>query len=216
MRGTPHDGLYTLDTLNLDGGVKPELMATDNASHSDMAFGLYKMLGFPFAPRFRDLADQRFWRTDLPGGEVPAGIRATGGHRPQQGQPEAHRDTLAGHRVAGSLITNQVRAADLLRMLGREGHPAPPGQAFAAYGRIDKTMHLLADRLTGLGLVLNAVVLRNTRYLDVAVAQLRVEGPGACARCATRTPPRAPMTSTREAGLQVSAWSDPSPPFLSN
>ncbi|MEV7533535.1 Tn3 family transposase [Streptomyces hydrogenans] len=26
-------------------------------------------------------------------------------------------------RVAGSLITNQVRAYDLLRMFGREGHP---------------------------------------------------------------------------------------------
>lgn len=47
-------------------------------------------------------------------------------------------------RVAGSLITNQVRAYDLLRMFGREGHPTPLGAAFAEYGRIDKTMHLLA------------------------------------------------------------------------
>nr|WP_208026385.1 Tn3 family transposase [Streptomyces sp. Tu 3180] len=67
VRGTPRDCLYTLDTLlNLDGGVKPEMVATDNASYSDMAFGLYKMLGFRFAPRFRDLDDQRFWRADLP------------------------------------------------------------------------------------------------------------------------------------------------------
>lgn len=51
VRGTPRDSLYTLDTLlNLDGGVRPEMVATDNASHSDMAFGLYKMLGFRFAP----------------------------------------------------------------------------------------------------------------------------------------------------------------------
>lgn len=28
-------------------------------------------------------------------------------------------------RVAGSLVTNQVRAYDLLRMFGREGHPTP-------------------------------------------------------------------------------------------
>ncbi|MFF1278245.1 Tn3 family transposase [Streptomyces marokkonensis] len=27
---------------------------------------------------------------------------------------------------------------------GREGHPTPLGAAFAEYGRIDKTMHLLA------------------------------------------------------------------------
>lgn len=97
------------------------------------------------------------------------------------------------------------------------------GAAFAEYGRIDKTMHLLAlvdpvddtyrrlmnrqltvqesrhrlaraichggrgqirqaycegqeDQLAALGLVLNAVVLWNTRYLDAAVAQLRAEG----------------------------------------
>ncbi|GAB3003334.1 hypothetical protein GCM10023080_081380 [Streptomyces pseudoechinosporeus] len=50
VRGTPRDSLYTLDSLlNLDGGVKPEMVATDNASYSDMAFGLYKMLGFRFA-----------------------------------------------------------------------------------------------------------------------------------------------------------------------
>jgi hypothetical protein len=46
--------------------------------------------------------------------------------------PPAHRkireqwpDML---RVAGSLVTNQVRAYDLLRMFGREGHPTPLGQ----------------------------------------------------------------------------------------
>jgi hypothetical protein len=32
------------------------------------------------------------------------------------------------------------------------------------------------DQLAALGLVLNAVVLWNTRYLDAAVAQLRIEG----------------------------------------
>ena len=48
-------------------------------------------------------------------------------------------------RVAGSLVTNQVRAYDLLRMFGREGRPTPLGQAFAEYGRIAKTLHLLAS-----------------------------------------------------------------------
>ena len=47
-------------------------------------------------------------------------------------------------RVAGSLVTNQVRAYDLLRMFGRDGHPTPLGQAFAEYGRIAKILHLLA------------------------------------------------------------------------
>jgi TnpA family transposase len=46
-------------------------------------------------------------------------------------------------RVAGSLVTGQVRAHDLLRMFGREGRPTPLGQAFAEYRRIAKTLHLL-------------------------------------------------------------------------
>ncbi len=33
-------------------------------------------------------------------------------------------------RVAGSLVPNQVRAYDLLRMFGRDGHPTPLAQAF--------------------------------------------------------------------------------------
>ena len=46
--------------------------------------------------------------------------------------------------MAGSLVTSQVRAYDLLRMFGRDGHPTPLGQAFIEYGRIAKTLHLLA------------------------------------------------------------------------
>ena len=47
-------------------------------------------------------------------------------------------------RVAGSLATGTVRAYDLMRMLSRDGHPSRLGQAFAEYGRIAKTLHLLS------------------------------------------------------------------------
>jgi TnpA family transposase len=126
-------------------------------------------------------------------------------------------------KVVGSLATNQAWAYDLLRMLGRENRPIPLGHAFAEYGRIAKTEHLLRvvdpvddtyrrqmnrqltvqesphklardvchgkrgtihqaywdgmeDQLGSLGLVLNAIVLWTTRYIDAAVAQLRAEG----------------------------------------
>jgi Tn3 transposase DDE domain len=114
-------------------------------------------------------------------------------------------------RLAGSLVTGTVRAYDLLRTLSRDGRPSALGQALAEYGRIAKTLHLLAyvdtddsyrrqigaqlniqesrhqlarrifhgqrgelrqryregqeDQLGALGLVLNAVVLWNTRYM---------------------------------------------------
>lgn len=142
--GTPRDSLHILDALlNLDGGVKPEMVATDNASYSDIVFGIFKILGYNFSPRFKDLDDQRFWRATLPGVE-------TGTYGPLEplARNRVNLNRVITHwpdmlRVAGSLVTNQVRAYDLLRMFGREGHPTPLGQAFAEYGRIAKTEHLL-------------------------------------------------------------------------
>jgi TnpA family transposase len=46
-------------------------------------------------------------------------------------------------RVAGSLTTGQIRAYDLIRMISRDGRPTGLGNAFAHYGRIFKTLHLL-------------------------------------------------------------------------
>lgn len=222
--GTPRDSLHILDALlNLDGGVKPEMVATDNASYSDMVFGLFKILGYNFSPRFRDLDDQRFWRATMPGVETGTygAVEDLARNRVNLNKVITHWPDML--KVAGSLVTNQVRAYDLLRMFGREGRPTPLGTAFAEYGRIAKTEHLLRvvdpvddtyrrqmnrqltvqesrhklardvchgkrgtihqayrdgmeDQLGALGLVLNAIVLWTTKYIDAAVAQLQAEG----------------------------------------
>ncbi|MBN6058608.1 Tn3 family transposase, partial [Nonomuraea sp. RK-328] len=143
--GTPRDSLYILDCLiNLDAGPKPEVVTTDQASDSDMVFGIFSMLGYRFAPRFADLGDQRFWRADLPNGSTgDYGVLEVIARNKVNTKKVLTQwpDML---RVAGSLVTNQVRAYDLLRRFARQGHPAPLGQAFAEYRRIDKTMHLLS------------------------------------------------------------------------
>ncbi|MFF8382536.1 Tn3 family transposase [Streptomyces kanasensis] len=222
--GTPRDSLHILDALlNLDGGRKPEMVATDNASYSDMVFGLFKILGYNFSPRFRDLDDQRFWRATMPGIETGTygAVEDLARNRVNLNKVITHWPDML--KVAGSLVTNQVRAYDLLRMFGREGRPTPLGAAFAEYGRIAKTEHLLRvvdpvddtyrrqmnrqltvqesrhklardvchgkrgtihqayrdgmeDQLGALGLVLNAIVLWTTRYIDAAVTQLQAEG----------------------------------------
>ena len=222
--GTMRDSLHILDTLlNLDAGPKPDMVATDTASYSDIVFGLFRMLGYRFSPRIADLSDQRFWRADLPG--APSGdyglVNGLARNKVNLDKIRAHWPDML--RVAGSLVTHRVRAYDLLRMLGRDGHPSALGQAFAEYGRIAKTLHLLAlidpvdegyrrsvhrqltvqesrhrlarkifhgqrgelrqsyregqeDQLGALGLVVNAVVLWNTRYIDAAVDSVRTAG----------------------------------------
>ncbi|MDE3722809.1 Tn3 family transposase [Nocardiopsis sp. N85] len=221
--GTPRDSPHILDALsNLDGGREPEMVATDDASYSDMVFGLFKILGHNFSPRFRDLDDQRFWRAAMPGvgtGTYGA-VEDLARNRVNPNKVITRWPDML--RVAGPLVTNQVRAYDLLRVFGREGRPTPLGAVFAEYGRIVRTEHLLRvvdpvddtyrcqmnrrlavresrhrpardvcdgkrgtihqvyrdgmrDRFGALGLVLNAIVLWTTKYIDAAVAQLRAE-----------------------------------------
>ena len=195
--GTMRDPLHILDTmLNMDAGPKPEMIATDTASYGP--------------------------------------LNALARHRVSLAKIREHWDDML--RIAGSLVTSQVRAYDLLRMLGRDGHPTALGQALAEYGRIAKTLHLLAfadpadeayrrtvhrqltiqesrhrlarkifhgqrgelrqayregqeDQLGALGLVLNAVVLWNTRYTDAALGRLRGNGQEVASGDAARLSP---------------------------
>lgn len=101
-------------------------------------------MGYRFSPRIADVGGTGFWRADVPG-------RPAGDYGPLNAiaRNKVNLDRIVTHwpdmlRVAGSLVTNQVRAYDLLRMLTRDGHPTPLGQALAKYGRIAKTLHLLA------------------------------------------------------------------------
>ena len=138
--GTVRDSLYVLDAiLNRDGGPRPEVVITDTASYSDIVFGLFAICGYQFSPRIADISDSRMWR-----------IATTASYGPFDELPR-HRirlDRIRSHwpdmlRVAGSLITGQVRSYDLIRMMSRDGRPTGLGEAFAHYGRIFKTLHLL-------------------------------------------------------------------------
>jgi TnpA family transposase len=102
------------------------------------------LLGYQFSPRIADLSDQRFWRLEVPG--VPPGdygsLNALARHKVSTARMTAHWPDM--QRVAASLAMGTVRAYDLLRMLGRDGSPTPLGHALADYGKIAKTLHLLA------------------------------------------------------------------------
>jgi TnpA family transposase len=139
--GTVRDSLYVLDLLlNIEGGPRPEMVVTDQASYTDIVFGLFRILGYQFSPRIADLTDTRFWRVD-PAADYGS-LNSIARSKVSLGRiRESWPDML---RIAGSLHTGTVRAYDLLRMLSRDGKPGRLGQAFEHYGRIAKTLHLLS------------------------------------------------------------------------
>ena len=108
---------------------------TDNASYTDMVFGLFRMFGMfglfgssatSSPPRIADLGDTRFWRVDAGADYGP--LNALARRRVNLARVgESWPDML---RVGGSLnTTGTVRAYDLIRMLSRDGHPSRLGRA---------------------------------------------------------------------------------------
>ncbi|WP_078625105.1 Tn3 family transposase [Streptomyces californicus] len=138
--GTLRDSLFILDALHhRDGGPKPETVITDTASYSDIVFGLFAICGYQFSPRIADIGDARLWRTHASADYGP--LQDASRHTVRLDRVRAHWGDML--RVAGSLTTGEVRGYDLIRMLSRDGRPTGLGDAFAHYGRIFKTLHLL-------------------------------------------------------------------------
>ena len=177
--GTLRDSLFILDAIhNRDGGPRPEVVITDTASYSDIVFGLFAICGYQFSPRIADITDtppvanrprRRLWP-----------VRRAPRHRIRLDRIRAHWPDML--RVAGSLITGQVRAYDLIRMISRDGRPTGLGEAFAHYGRIFKTLHLLQ-------------VLHDESYRRMIGSQLNLHESRHCAR-ATH-PPRPARAAAR-------------------
>ncbi|ROQ65243.1 TnpA family transposase [Streptomyces sp. CEV 2-1] len=140
MPGTLRDSLGILDAMfNLDGPVRPEIVITDTGSYSDLVFGLFAICGYQFSPRIADISDARLWRLDMAKDYGP--LQPVSRQRVQVERIRQNWEDML--RVAGSLQTGKVRAYDLLRMMTSGDRMTGLGDAFAHYGRIFKTLHLL-------------------------------------------------------------------------
>ena len=141
VSGTVRDSLHVIDEIySQDGGQRPDIIVTDTASYSDLVFGLLELLGFSYRPALADMPDQRGWRIDAAADYRPLDVVARG--KVDVARICTHWPDIV--RVVASIHTGSVRAYDVVRMLQRDGHPTPLGEAIAHYGRIFKSLHILA------------------------------------------------------------------------
>jgi len=61
-----------------DAGARPEVIVTDTASYSDIAFGLITLLDFDYRPQLADLPDAKLWRIDQAANYGPLNKAARG------------------------------------------------------------------------------------------------------------------------------------------
>jgi TnpA family transposase len=141
VSGTPRDSLHLVDLIyRQEAGRRPEVIVGDTGSYSDMVFALLRLLGFDYRPQLADLPDAKLWRIDLAAhyGALDDAAR---------GRIDLDRVRLNWGdicRLVASVHTGAVSAHDVIRMLAPGGKATQLGDALAHYGRIFKTIHVLA------------------------------------------------------------------------
>ena len=141
VSGTVRDSLHMVDVIfGLDGGDLPAVVVSDEGSYSDLVFGLLELLGISYRPALADLPDQKGWRINPAAGYGPLNTFARG--KIDLGKIRRNWEDVL--RVVASIYTGTIRACDVVAMLQRDGHPTALGEAIAMYGRIFKSLHILA------------------------------------------------------------------------
>ena len=138
--GTLRDSLVLLAVvLEQQTELKPTQIMTDTGAYSDVVFGLFRFVGHRFCPRLADIGGTRFWRID-PQADYGK-LNAISQHRLKLQRITPHWDDML--RVGGSLLQGRVPATGIMRTLQVGDNPTRLAQAFAEFGRVEKTLHSL-------------------------------------------------------------------------
>jgi len=136
---TMREATYVLDGLLYQDAPEIKEHYTDTAGYTDLIFGLFTLLGFRFAPRFRDLPDQTLYRARK---GVDYGVLA----------PTLKKDIRANlimehwddlNRIAASLKDGHIRPSILVSKLQSMQQQNPLQQALQELGRVAKTLYIL-------------------------------------------------------------------------
>jgi TnpA family transposase len=138
--GTLRDSLVLLAVvLEQQTELEPFRIMTDTGAYSDVVFGLFRLLGYRFAPRIADIGGVRLWRID-PKADYGDFNRLACYKINTKVITQQWDDLL---RLVGSLKLGRVSPSRIMRTLQVGDRPTKLARALAEIGRIDKTLHLL-------------------------------------------------------------------------
>jgi TnpA family transposase len=135
------ESAYVIDGLMHNDVVKSDIHSTDAFGFSELVFGVSHLLGFSYAPRFKNLKRQRLY-----GFKGRRGVdRSTWKIRPA-GYLDA--DLVLQHwddtlRMIASIKLKEVTASDLFRRLNSYSKQHTLYQALKAFGQILKSLFIL-------------------------------------------------------------------------
>lgn len=137
--GTPKDWYYILEgLLEQETSLRPTEITSDTAGASEIAFGIFRLMGWQFSPRLADAGSATLYRTDPAADYGP--LNNLTRTRINTGLITDSWDELL--RVAASLRSGAVKASELFRYLAGGGTPTPIGRALMELGRLDRSIYL--------------------------------------------------------------------------
>ena len=147
---TVRDATYVLDEI-LDNETDLDIAehTSDSAGYTELIFGLFGLLGLTFSPRIRDLADQQLYRPHTLDLNELTTLRPHLNKVLNETQITANWDEML--RVALSLKKGYCTASLFISKLQAYPRQHPIMRSLQAYGRLEKTIHILrwyADPLT--------------------------------------------------------------------
>ncbi len=152
ISSSEREAAYVIDGLLHNDVVKSDIHSTDTHGYSEIIFAITYLLGFSFAPRIKNLADQRLYGFDkrkvyeekgykiLPDGVVNTEIITQ------------EWDQIL--RLIATLKLKETTASQLLKRLSSYSRQHPLYRALKAFGQIIKSIYILT--------YLNDVTLRQT------------------------------------------------------
>lgn len=140
INSTARDAPYVLDgLLGHEADLRIREHYTDTAGFTDQVFAACSLLGFRFAPRIRDLGDQRLYTIAKPK-RYPTLRRLIGG-TVRVRQVEQYWDEIL--RLASSIRLGTVTASLILNKLASYPRQNGLAQALRELGRIERTLFML-------------------------------------------------------------------------
>ena len=125
--------------LDHDTNIDPEMHTTDTHGFTETLWGLCHLLGIDFMPRFKDLADQRLWRTRS--SLIPNSLASLFAGNSDAVAITEPWDPLV--RIAASLKARSAPAHVVLQRLTSSGPSDRVAKALAAFERLVKTRNIL-------------------------------------------------------------------------
>lgn len=142
IQTTAHESAFAIDgLLHNEADLYLRKQATDTAGYTDAVFGLTSLLSIFYAPRIKDLADQRLFFFDPEDPQTFAHVGPLLVARINQAVIEAQWTQLI--EVATAVEQGLMPASRVLRKLEAGGERSDVYRALREVGRIAKTTYLL-------------------------------------------------------------------------